>query len=146
MVGREDFNISRPMSLMDAFERACPYYMSYGMSYEQFWDGEVQAHKQYRLAYKQRLSDANKMAWIQGRYFYDALCAVSPILRAFSKARKPQEYHSHPIDLFEDEIKRRKEEEQRKKYERMKEKVALFAEEFNKQRKEVDANGRDAGT
>ena len=126
--------------------------MAYGMSYEQFWDGDVYAHRQYAEAHKQRLNESNTIAWLQGQYFYDALCAVSPILRAFSKARKPGKYHEHPIDLFEEERKRREEDEQRKRYEKMREKVALFAEEFNKKRKEnnenpdgkeVDADGGD---
>lgn len=141
MVGRD--NISRPMSLMGAFEKACPSYMSFGMSYEQYWDGDVNAHRMYREAHKLQISEANMMAWLQGRYFYDALCAASPILRSFSKAKRPNEYHKHPFDLFEEERKRREEAERRKKYERMKEKVALFAAEFNKKRKEVDADGRD---
>lgn len=128
--------------------------MAYGMSYEQFWDGDVYAHKQYAKAHKQQLSESNTIAWLQGRYVYDALCAVSPIMRAFSKARKPGKYHEHPIDLFEDEQKKREEDERRKRYEKMREKVAQFAEEFNKKRKamnetsegkEVSADGGHEG-
>ena len=138
-------NAARPLSLMEAFEKACPYYMAYGMSYDQFWDGDVMAHKQYRKAYKIRISEKNTMLWLQGRYFYDAICAASPIIRAFSKAKRPTEYNKEPYDLEADAKKRREEREQRQRYERIKEKVALFAEEFNKKRKEVNADGNNDG-
>lgn len=137
---------------MAAFEEACPAYMQYGMTYHQFWDGDVRAHKQYRKAYKLKISEANTMAWLQGRYFYDALCAVTPILRAFSKAKRPNEYVKEPYDLSEDDKKEREAREERIRYERIKERVAMFAEEFNKQRhennstpegKEVETDGRN---
>ena len=104
------------------------------MSWDDFWNGDVRSHRAYREAHKIRVTETNSMHWLQGRYFFDALCAASPILRAFSKASKPGKYPEKPYDLFEEERKRREEEEQRKRYERIREKVALFADEFNKQR------------
>ena len=42
----------------------------------------------------------NKWArWEQGLYIYEALCDVSPILRAFSKATKPLQYPQQPYGL-----------------------------------------------
>lgn len=136
---------TRPLSLMDVYRKYCPDYMSYGMTYDQYWDGDVWAHRQYAQAHKKKIQEDNALAWLQGRYFYDALCAASPIIRAFSKARKPGKYHEHPIDLFEEDQKKRQEDEQRKRYEKMREKVALFAEEFNKKRKEFDENAEGKG-
>jgi len=131
---------------MDVFERACSTYINFGMTYDQYWDGDVGAHRQYREAHKKRLTEANMMAWLQGRYFYDAICAASPLINAFSKNKKALDYHKYPFDLFEEDRKKREEAEKRKKYERMKEKVAMFAAEFNKKRKEVNADGRNDGT
>lgn len=115
------------------------------MTYEQFWDGDVKAHKQYRNAHKLKLKEQNTLLWLQGRYFYDALCAASPIIRAFSKAKRPSDYVKQPYDLDEEDRRKREEREQRKRYERMKEKVALFAAEYNRQRKDgdADASGND---
>jgi hypothetical protein len=51
-------------------------------------------------------------------YIYEALCNVSPILRAFSKVRKPLPYTSKPYNiekLDEDENKQAKEEREEKK-------------------------------
>lgn len=73
--------------------------MTFGMTYEQFWDGDVWMAKAYRQAYELRKERENFNAWLQGLYIYDAICDASPILRAFSKARKPNPYPSKPYDL-----------------------------------------------
>ena len=131
------------MSLLDTFEKVCPIYMVYGMTYHQFWDGDVFAHKAYKKAYELRQEDRNANYWLQGRYVYDAIVAVAPVLRAFSKAKKPAEYNEKPYDITASQRKRTEEEEERKRYERIKERVQLFADEYNKRRKEAVENGRD---
>ena len=117
--------------------------MVYGMTYHQFWDGDVFAHKAYKKAYELRQEDRNANLWLQGRYVYDAIVAVAPVLRAFSKAKKPSEYLQKPYSVSEEQKRRTEEDEQRKRYEKIKERVQLFAEEYNKRRKEVgeDASG-----
>lgn len=118
--------------------------MAYGMTYHQFWDGDVFAHGAYRKAYKIKQDADNARLWLQGRYVYDAIYAMSPILRAFSKARKPIEYLSEPYGLDGARKKREEEEAQRERYETIKAKVAAFAEAYNKQRKEaVNSGGND---
>ena len=134
-------NAVSPLSLSGLFEKACPVYMAYGMTYEEYWDGEVKAHKAYREAYRYRMKQKNLEAWLQGRYFYDALCAVSPILRAFSKARKPADYPKEPYDLTPEDVRAREEREAMERYERIKEKVGVFASEFNKRKKESSTEG-----
>ena len=115
--------------------------MAFGMSYEEYWDGDVKAHRMYREKYRLEMKRKNFEVWLQGRYFYDALCAVSPIIRAFSKAKKPGEYPQRPYDLTPEDREETLEREQRERYERMKEKVALFASEFNKKRHESPSEG-----
>ena len=117
--------------------------MVYGMTYHQFWDGDVFAHKAYKKAYELRQEDRNANYWLQGRYVYDAIVAVAPVLRAFSKARKPAEYNEKPYDITASQRKRAEEDEERKRYERIMERVQLFADEYNKRRKEAVENGRD---
>ncbi len=123
-----------PLSLMSVYENACPQYMAMGMPYQEFWDGDVSAHRAYREAYRQRVLHENQMLWLQGLYFYEALLDVGQYTKAFSKAR-PKPYRDAPIDLFEKERKEREEREQRERYERMKEKMALFAKQNNDRRK-----------
>ena len=128
-----------PLSLTAVFEEVCPIYMSFGMTYEQFWDGDVSAHKMYRKAMRQRVIAQNRMLWIQGMYIYDALLGVGRFTKAFSKA-KPAPYPSEPYDLFAEEKRRREEREQKERYERIRSKVQSFAKTFNEKRQNIEKN------
>lgn len=136
-----------PLSLMAAFEQACPVFMSFGMSYDQYWDGDVSAHKMFRQAAKLRKKQKNEDAWLQGAYIYEALCAASSLFRGMKPSR-PSAYRDKPYDVFEEDRKRREEEEQRAHYEKMREKVAAFAKAYNEKRNlkesEVDGDARSA--
>lgn len=85
------------ISLTQIFEELCPIYMSYGMSYDEFWHGDAYRAKFYREAYNIQIQHKDEEFWIQGMYIYDALCKVSPILHAFSKSgTKPLPYPDKP--------------------------------------------------
>jgi len=86
------------ISLTQLFERECPYYMSYGMSFNEYWYESPYLAKFYREAYKLRLRHEDTFMWNQGMYIYEALCDVSPILHAFSKkGTKPLQYRNKPM-------------------------------------------------
>lgn len=132
---------------MDIFTEALPYYLKIGMTYEQYWDGDVSAHRAYRKADRLRMNDANQLAWLQGAYFYEALMDAAPAIKAFCKQRA-HPYRKEPYDIDAAEKKRREEREQRKRYNRIKEKVAAFAKAFNEkqntttpERKEENIDG-----
>lgn len=93
--GRDE-NASRPLTYTEQFEDICPTYMAMGMTYEQFWDGDNEIATMYRKSYQIKQEMANRDMWVQGMYFYEALCDVAPILRAFSKARRPSPYTKEP--------------------------------------------------
>ncbi len=85
------------ISLTEVFEELCPIYMSYGMSYDEYWHGEAYRAKYYRDAYELQIKHKDEEFWMQGMYIYDALCRVSPILHAFSKSgTKPLPYPDKP--------------------------------------------------
>lgn len=128
-----------PLSLMTVFEDACPIYMSFGMSYQDYWDGDIAMHRMYREANKQKMLVENRMLWLQGMYFYEALLDAGRYIKAFSKS-KPAPYPDKPYDLFAEERRRRELKEQREKYEHIRNKVALFAKAFNEKRKESEIN------
>lgn len=98
--------------LTNEFNKCCPFYISIGMTYEQFWHGDPTMTKAYYRAYKLKEErEAEKMKWItweQGLYVYEAICNVSPVLRAFSKATKPLPYPEKPHGLKEDEEKEKR--------------------------------------
>lgn len=120
------------MSLKAVLEGACGYYLSIGMTYEQYWFGPCGIHKAYRDASIQKAKHENWRAWLQATYIYEALCDVAPILSMRSKATKPVPFLKEPYDITEEDRRKREEKEARERYMRIKEKVAAFASEYNK--------------
>jgi hypothetical protein len=107
--------------------------MSIGMSYDEFWDGDVALVRAYRKADELRRRRQNETLWLQGRYIYDALCGVSPIFHAFAKkGTKPMPYMDEPYPITEAQIREHKEREARKAEERLKADFAAFAEQMRK--------------
>lgn len=99
--------------MTDVFNRLCPYYMSYGMSYENYWHGDPWAMRAYKEAYMLRNKQANMMSWLQGAYFTNALSVV--LGNAFSKkGTPPKQYMAEPMDIFPKTEAEEKAEEERK--------------------------------
>lgn len=117
----------------------------YGMTYHQYWNGDVYAHKAVRRAYKLKLEAQNQGYWLQGMYIYEALCDVAPIVRAFSKATKPGKYPAEPYDLFAEERQQKQDNADRERYERIKEKVAEFAKQHHERQQNSDGKEGDDG-
>ena len=65
----------------EVFEELCPWYLSIGMSYDEYWNGPSEIARFYRQAYRLQEKRTDYNAWIQGRYIYEAIGALSPILR-----------------------------------------------------------------
>lgn len=100
-------------SLTNLFEKQCPIYMSYGMSYDEFWHGDAYMTRFYREAYKIKIRQKDEELWMQGMYIYEALCKVSPILHAFSKkGAKPLPYSEKPYLSDVSSLKTEEEKEQ----------------------------------
>lgn len=103
-------------SLTKLFEKQCPIYMAYGMSYNDFWYGDAYMTKFYLDSYKLKVKLKDEELWMQGVYIYEALCDVSPILHAFSKkGTKPLPFSERPYSANNPEYKTEKEKEQEKK-------------------------------
>ena len=82
------------------FYEVFPYYLSIGMTPEQYWDGDPTLPVYYRKADELRRKRDNEHMWLQGMYIYEALCDVSPVLNAFAKkGTKPAPYPSHPYSI-----------------------------------------------
>ena len=116
-------------SLTKIFEHECPYYMSYGMSFDEYWYGDAYLVKFYRDAYKLKIRYDDVFMWKQGMYLYEALCDVSPILHAFSKkGTKPLPYRSKPMSEEVQQVDTEKEKEINIRNERLK--ARLFFEKW----------------
>lgn len=96
------------------FEKLFPFYLSIGMTYEQYWDMDCTLVAYYREAEKLRQKRFNYEAWWQGVYIYEALCNVSPIFNPYAKkGTKPIPYPHKPYDITEEDIEKSKEEKQK---------------------------------
>lgn len=94
----------------EQFNSQFPFYLSIGMTYDQFWNDDCELVVYYRKANELRNTQKNQELWLQGMYIYEALCCVSPVLHAFAKdGTKPLPYPDKPYAISEKEIKERKE-------------------------------------
>lgn len=143
MEGNEGLNL---LSYGETFEQLCPYYMSIGMSYDEFWNDDVSKVKAYRKAYELKEKRRNQELWLQGMYFYEALCDASPLFRFSMKKGtiKPEPYVKEPYPITEAEVKEREEREARKKEERLKAEFAAFVERMRQQMPQ-EARSQDDG-
>ena len=91
----------------EVFRKWLPYYMSIGMTPEEYWHGDPTLTEAYREADEFRKERENFMAWLQGMYFYDALGAVAPIMRSFAKRgtrANPYVEQPYPLTKMQQEI------------------------------------------
>jgi hypothetical protein len=84
-------------------DELCSEYMKMGVPYHEYWHGDYTQLAYYYKAYEKQLEHENYVAWLQGAYIYDALCAVSPVLHAFAKGgTKPLPYLEEPYKFKEE--------------------------------------------
>lgn len=120
LISKEEKSKVEGASLSAFFEEMCPIYMSYGMSYDEFWYKSPYRAKFYIDAYKRKIKQQDEYMWMQGMYIYEALCKVSPILHAFSKkGTKPLPYSEKPYLYNNESLETEKEKEQQKKNEQL---------------------------
>ena len=125
---------SLPKTPGEWFDYLCPIYMSYGMTYEQYWDGDNEAPKMFRKAYELKRKNENFNLWLQGAYVYEAILACSPTLNAL-KPREPIDYRRAPFPLTAAEQLEAKEKEEREKFEQFRAEMKAMAESINARRK-----------
>lgn len=119
----------------ETFKQLCPYYMSIGMTYDEFWNGDVSMTVAYRKADELRLKQRNYELWLQGMYMYEALCDASPLFRFSLKGGtiKPEPYVKEPYPVTALEAREREEQAAKAREEQLKAQFALFAERVKKQ-------------
>lgn len=100
----EQEGVESDFPLTRLFEKLCPIYMVYGMTYDEFWHGDVYRALFYKKAYTERMKIQSELNdynfWLQGMYVYEAICDASPIYHAFAKkGTKPLPYSSEPYGV-----------------------------------------------
>lgn len=124
------------VSYTEAFRKACPIFMFYGLSYDDFWHGDPFKAKYQLQKYRLELKHKDELMWEQGMYIYEAILQCSPILHPFSKAKNPLPYTEQPhlaqLDALKDEEEKQREiENERLKAQLWVENMAkIFQEKF----------------
>lgn len=127
---------SESYTYTEKFEEAFPYYLAIGMTYEQFWDMDCELVKYYRKAEKLKrnaqIEDLNFTCWLQGMYFYEALCDVSPVLHAMAKAgARPHPYAKDPYPITQKQSERKEKSKEKVSYEKALAKMNLWMARIN---------------
>lgn len=131
---------SAPSSYTEQFYEHLPFYLSIGMTFEQYWDGDCCLVKYYRKAHEIKQQRRNQELWMMGLYVYEAISDIAPVLRAFAKkGTKAEPYPAEPFPRTVEEARARKEREERKRYE---EQMLKFAA----QRKQINERMKEGGT
>ena len=105
--------------------------MSIGMSYEAFWDDDVDKVKAYREAQILRDKRQNEMLWVHGIYVRDALMSTVGNMLSGKKGDR-FEYPKEPHPVTVDQLREKEERDAKIKEERFKAEFALFAEQMRK--------------
>ena len=113
-------------SIGELFNEVFPMYLNMGMTAEGFWEQDPSLCIAYRKAYETRIEQEREMinysAWLQGKYIYDALCAVHPLYHTFAKrGTKAAPYYEKPIKFYKSEEEMRED-----RIKELREKTAKF--------------------
>ena len=144
--GGEQKSSSPSFTYTEKFYELFPYYLSIGMTYEQYWENDPSLAKYYRKADELRNEKRNQELWLQGMYIYEALCDVSPILHPFTKkGTKPHPYTSNPYPLTEKQRKRELEEKERRLSNKGKRFMEMIMQSNNKRFKDKTHSVNEGG-
>lgn len=125
----------------ELFDKMLPYFLAIGMTPEQYWDGDCHLTRDYMEAHEMRMSLENQRLWIQGAYFYNALCAVAPVLNAFAKeGTKPLPYLKEPIPLTKEDVDDSKRREEKRVMEVGKAKLSAWMKAINGKQSKIGAD------
>lgn len=116
----------------DLADGLCSYYLSIGVPYHEYWHGDHTQLRHYDEAHLMNRRHENSLLWLQGRYIYEAIGALAPILHAFAKeGTQAKPYLSEPYPIDAEEAEARQERERIEKYNRLKNYVSQWADTQN---------------
>ena len=132
-------NVRSPfLTYTEQFYEMLPYYLSIGMTYEQYWEGDPMLAKYFRQADEIRVERKNQELWLQGLYIYEALCDVSPILHAMAKrGTKARPYPERPYPITEKQRKHEIEEKEKQIALKGKRMFEMYMQQNNKRYEET---------
>lgn len=126
-----------PFSIPEMFEECFPYYMSIGMTYEEYWNGDPSLVKAYRKAEDIRSHRRNQDMWLLGRYVYDGIMRLIPSFNPL-KPKDPIAYIEEPYPISEKDVRNRELREAKQRQEAIRNKMMAFAAAHNKKDEDQD--------
>ena len=105
-----------------------PWYLSIGMTWEQFWQGSPSLTVAYRKAHELQSKRVNLEQWRMGQYVVSAL-QVSVVNMFLKKGATPIEYPKQPFPLNQEELEQREMERQEQLEEKLKAQMMMWAAE-----------------
>lgn len=150
ITGKEpsDTKKQKTISYGIAFDNVFPEYLAMGMTYDQFWNQDAALVKAYRKAENIKREEKNFELWLQGKYIYDAISALAPILRT-SLSKKPvkaEKYVDKPYPLSEKAAIKAQEDKQKSRMmaalERFKQEAELNRIKRLQREKEASRDGK----
>lgn len=91
-------------SYTEIFREVLPFYLSIGMTVDQFYNDDVTLANTYRKAYDIKNERDNSQLWLQGMYIYDAI--ATSIYNAFCRKAGQQAatYTSKPYPINQKQL------------------------------------------
>ena len=101
--GGESSDTDTPDSCREIFDKAFPYYLALGMTYNEFYKQDHTIVIAYRQARKLKREMKNEELWLQGAYVYHAVSRIAPLLIPFNEHPKAEPYLDKPFPLSDEE-------------------------------------------
>ena len=109
-----EIDLEAPQSQFTQYlDTVCPYFMLYGMTYEEFWFESIDRFYDYWQRYQFDIERRNQELWLQGLYIQGAVAAVLDTKHKVKYPEKP--YRITEMTEAEKEI------ENKRKVERLRE-------------------------
>lgn len=83
----------------EIFKEVFPFYLSIGMTYDEFYLQDVELTKFYRQAYEMKEDRHNSHIWLQGMYIYDAISTSLYNVFCRKSGQQASSYPSKPYPL-----------------------------------------------
>ena len=114
------------------FEAVCPYFMSIGVSYDEFWNGDFEICKYAQKAEILRKKRKNQDAWWNSIYTFRALCDASVLFHDFVDKKPELKFSTEiPLPLSMEEAEEQEKAKKTKEMEAFAAKMEVFAQTHN---------------
>ena len=122
----------RQLTWVEYANEQCPYYMAMGVTYDQYWNGDYSALKDYKKAYEIKRELDNENFWLQGMYVYEAVeTAIMRCINGKRNAKYPEEPYYLNTELSKKRKLAKQELDEMKSYDYMMTFMAQFNKRFN---------------